>query len=82
MKIGDVAFNTDDNIAPLQWPLCRIARVYIKPDSFVQVVKVRIQSGVYNRAAHKLKRTALTFRLKTLIFSFFVEKLECFTKLC
>ena len=40
LKVGDVVFITDDNVAPLQWPLGRISYVYSGPDNFVRVVKV------------------------------------------
>ena len=56
LKVGDVVFITDDNVAPIQWPLGRIAYVCSGPDNFVRVFKVRTQSGIYNRAVHKLKK--------------------------
>ena len=59
LKVGDVVFITDDNVAPLQWPLERISYVNSGPDTFVRVVKVRTLSGIYNRAVHKLKRRPL-----------------------
>ena len=52
LKVGDVVFITDDKVAPLQWPLWPISSVYSVPDNFVRVVKVRMQSGIYNRAVH------------------------------
>ena len=59
LKVDDVVFITDDNEAPLQWPLGSISYVYGGPDNFVQVVKVRTQSGIFNRAVHKLKKLLL-----------------------
>ena len=56
MKVDDVVFITDDNVAPLQWPLWRFSYVYSGPDNFVRVVKVRTQSGIYNRAVYKLEK--------------------------
>ena len=41
LKIGAVVFISDDNVAPLQWPLGRIARVDIGPDIFLRTLQVR-----------------------------------------
>ena len=40
LKVVDVVFIADDNVAPLQWPLRSIRRVYSGPDNFVGVFKV------------------------------------------
>ena len=53
LKIGDVIFVPDYNIAPLQWLLRPIVRVYSGPDNFVRVVKIQTQSEVCNRAVPK-----------------------------
>ena len=59
LKVGDVVFIIDENVAPLLWPLGRISYVYSGPGIFVRVVKVRTESGIYNRAVHKLKKLPL-----------------------
>ena len=56
LKVGDLVFITDDNSAPLQWPIGRVHYVYNGPDSAVRVVKVKTPTGIYNRSVHKLKK--------------------------
>ena len=56
LKMGDLVLITDDNSAPLQWPIGRVHYVYSGPDSAVRVVKVKTLTGIYNRSVHKLKK--------------------------
>ena len=59
LRIGDLVYLTDDNVAPLQWPLGRITYVYSRPDKFVRVVKVKTSNGIFNRPVAKLRKLPL-----------------------
>ena len=59
LGIGDLLYLTDDNVAPLQWPLGRITYVYSGPDKFVRVVKVKTSNGIFNRPVAKLRKLPL-----------------------
>ena len=61
LKVGDIVYVTDDNSAPLQWPLARVSNVYNGPDQFVRVVKVKTSAGEYSRPVHKLKKLPLKY---------------------
>ena len=56
LKVGDLVFITDDNLAPLQWPYGCVHYVYNEPDSSVRVVKMKTPTGIYNCPVHKLKK--------------------------
>ena len=59
LRVGDLVYLTDDNVAPLQWPLGRITYVYSGPDQFVRVVKVKTSNGIFNRPVAKLRKLPL-----------------------
>ena len=59
VKICGVVSIIDNKVALLQCPLGRLVRVYNSLDNFVRVFRVRTQSGVYNRAVHKLENFPL-----------------------
>ena len=59
LGISELVYLTDDNVAPLQWPLGRITYVYSGPDKFVRVVKVKTSNGIFNRPVAKLRKLPL-----------------------
>ena len=65
---GDLVYLTDDNVAPLQWPLGRITKVYSGPDKFVRVVKVKTLNSIFNRPVAKLRKLlSLNDRLEKIL---------------
>ena len=56
LRVSDLVFITDDNSAPLQWPIGCVHYVYSGPNSAVRVVKVETPTGIYHRHVHKLKK--------------------------
>jgi hypothetical protein len=56
LKIGDVVYISDDNQAPLSWPLGRIIQAYSGHENFVRVAKVKTASGTLIRPITKLRK--------------------------
>ena len=58
--VGDVVLMTDENTAPLCWPLARILEVYKGNDNVVRTVKLRTHKGIYIRPVVKLRRLVIS----------------------
>ena len=61
LKVGDVVFITDDDVAPLQWPSGRISCVISGLDNFVRVSNA---VGNLQQSCTQTQKTAFTFSLE------------------
>ena len=55
LKVGDLVLVSEDNVAPLQWPMARIMELYPGPDGIARVAKVKTASGECKRPLVKLR---------------------------
>ena len=56
IKEGDIVLVTDEQTAPMHWPLGIIEKTFAGEDDIVRAVLVRTQKASYKRSVHKLRR--------------------------
>ena len=56
LQVNDLVLLTAERLPPLQWPIARVTQVFPGNDGIVRNVLVKTSKGVYQRAAHKLRK--------------------------
>ena len=56
IRVGDIAFISDDNVPRTKWPLAKVEKVHPGNDRLVRTATVRTRNSFYNRLSYQLHK--------------------------